>query len=118
MRAMHSIARDVQLAVECTMSDETVIERVVARHTRFFAVIVRRYNQRLFRAARAITCDDSEAEDAVQQTYLAAFRSLSFFECRCRLSTWLTRIAIHEAIARKRNASRLEAVRRAIQREG
>jgi RNA polymerase sigma-70 factor (ECF subfamily) len=63
---------------------------------------MRRHNQRLYRAARAILRDDAEAEDAVQQAYLNAYRHLNQFEGRAQFSTWLTRIAVYEALARRR----------------
>src|SRR5689334_22114761 len=62
--------------------------------------LVRRYNQRLFRATRAILCDDAEAEDAVQQSYVNAFTHLNSFRGEAQFSTWLTRIAINEARGR------------------
>lgn len=65
-------------------------------------VVVRRHNQRLFRAARSVTRDDAEAEDVVQETYVRAFAGLARFRGESRLSTWLTRIAINEALDRMR----------------
>ena len=61
-----------------------------------------RHNQRLYRIARTILKDEAEAEDVVQETYLRAFESLAKFREEAMLSTWLTRIAINEALARKR----------------
>jgi RNA polymerase sigma-70 factor (ECF subfamily) len=63
-------------------------------------LIVRRHNQRLYRVARAIVRDDSEAEDVLQEAYLSAFRSLSSFRADASLSTWLTRIVANKAIGR------------------
>ena len=71
---------------------------------------MRRYNQRLYRAARSILRDEAEAEDAVQQAYLNAFRSLDQFAERASLATWLTRIAVHEALARVRRRRRSTGV--------
>jgi RNA polymerase sigma-70 factor (ECF subfamily) len=65
---------------------------------------MRRYNQRLYRTARAILKSDAEAEDAVQQAYLNAYRHLAQFEGRARFSTWLTRITVYEALARRRRS--------------
>jgi RNA polymerase sigma-70 factor (ECF subfamily) len=64
--------------------------------------LVRRHNQRLFRAARSITGNDADAEDVVQVAYVKAFTHLDDFRGDARLSTWLTRIAINEALARVR----------------
>src|SRR5262245_5709281 len=96
-----SMSNALAAAFECEISDDTLIERVLAGNTQLFAVLVRRYNQRLFRVARAIVTNDADAEDALQQTYLAAFRKLGTFEGRSRVSTWLIRIAIREALDRK-----------------
>jgi RNA polymerase sigma-70 factor (ECF subfamily) len=64
--------------------------------------IIRRYNQRLYRSARAIVRNDAEAEDVVQATYVHAFTHLAAFRGESQLSTWLTRIAINEALGRLR----------------
>lgn len=85
-----------------TMSDEEVIGRVKAGETAFFEVLMRRYNQRVYRVARAVIKDEAEAEDIMQQAYVNAYTHLGQFEERSQFSTWLTRIAIHEALARRR----------------
>jgi RNA polymerase sigma-70 factor (ECF subfamily) len=64
--------------------------------------IVRRYNRRLFRVARGVVRDDAEAEDIVQETYVRAFTNLESFRGEALLSTWLTRIALNEALGRVR----------------
>ena len=64
--------------------------------------LIRRNNQRLFRAARAVLRNDAEAEDVVQETYVKAFTRLQLFEGRSAFSTWLTRIALNEALGRRR----------------
>src|SRR5689334_4997465 len=92
------------------LSDQEVVRRVLAGETALFELIMRRYNQRLYRAARAILRDDAEAEDVVQETYLRALRGMNGFEWRSNFATWLTRIAVHEASARRR-ALRREAPR-------
>lgn len=81
------------------LSDETVIQRVLAGETAMFELIMRRYNQRLFRVIRSLAPDDAEAEDLLQETYLRAFKHLSQFQHKARFSTWLTRIAVHTATA-------------------
>jgi RNA polymerase sigma-70 factor (ECF subfamily) len=87
-------------------TDEEIVLRVRAGDTEVFEVLMRRHNQRLYCAVRAIVDSDAEAEDAVQQTYLAAYRNLAQFEGRARFRTWITRIAIHEALARRRQTLR------------
>jgi RNA polymerase sigma-70 factor, ECF subfamily len=67
---------------------------------------MRRHNERLYRAARAIVRDESEAEDVMQQAYVNAYSHLRQFDGRSLFSTWLTRIAVHEALARARRRGR------------
>ena len=73
-----------------------------SRSTRCFC----RYNQRLYRVARAILRDDAEAEDVMQDAYVRAYQHLHQFERRAPFSAWLTRIAVHEALARLRSRNR------------
>jgi RNA polymerase sigma-70 factor, ECF subfamily len=67
-----------------------------------FELLMRRYNQRLFRLARSVLKDDAEAEDVVQETYVRAYTALKSFEFRSSVATWLSRIALYEALGRKR----------------
>src|SRR5262245_55958835 len=83
-------------------SDEEVVSRVKAGDKGLFEVLMRRYNQRLFRVTRAILHSDAEAEDVMQQAYLNAYAHLDQFAGRSSFATWLTRIAVHEASARVR----------------
>src|SRR6185295_11638878 len=86
------------------LTDEDIVDRVRAGHTALFEVLMRRYNQRLYRIARAILHSDAEVEDVMQETYLRAFAHLDQFAGRARFATWLTRIAVNEAAARARRA--------------
>jgi RNA polymerase sigma-70 factor, ECF subfamily len=94
-------------AAPSTLSDEEVVARVLAGDTSLFEILMRRYNQRLFRVARGILADDAEAEDVMQEAYLRAFRELAGFRGEARFATWLTRIACHEALARAHKRRRL-----------
>jgi RNA polymerase sigma-70 factor (ECF subfamily) len=67
-----------------------------------FRTIMQRHNQRLYRVARAVLKNDSEAEDVVQEAYLRAFAALRDFRGDASLATWLTRITLNEALGRKR----------------
>jgi RNA polymerase sigma-70 factor (ECF subfamily) len=89
------------------LSDEEVVARVLAGDVSLFEILMRRYNQRLFRVARSILADDAEAEDVTQEAYMRAFRELAAFRGEALFSTWLTRIACHEALARARKRRRL-----------
>jgi DNA-directed RNA polymerase specialized sigma24 family protein len=84
------------------LTDEEIVNRVSTGQVEMFEILMRRHNQRLYRTARAILRDDAEAEDAVQQAYLNAYRHLDQFEGRAQFSTWLTRIAVYEALARRK----------------
>lgn len=86
------------------LEDEEIVRRVVNGETALFELIVRRYNQRLFRAARAILRDDHAAEDVMQEAYLRAFAKLDQFAGDAKFSTWLTKIAVYEALGRLRRA--------------
>src|SRR5262249_15123710 len=93
-----------------TLTDEEIVARVRAGETRLFELIMRRHNQRIYRAARAILRDDGEAEDVMQDAYVRAFAHLHEFEGRARFSTWLTRTAVHEALARLRHGRRFQSI--------
>jgi RNA polymerase sigma-70 factor (ECF subfamily) len=93
-----------------TFSDDEIVARVRGGDTAVFEILMRRYNQRLFRAARAIVRDDADAEDAVQQAYLAAYAHLDQFAGAARFSTWLTRIAVREALGKLRTRKRRSEV--------
>jgi RNA polymerase sigma-70 factor (ECF subfamily) len=97
-------------ATPATLSDEEVVGRVLAGDTSLFEILMRRYNQRLFRVARGILTDDTEAEDVMQEAYVRAFRELAGFRGEARFATWLTRIAAHEALARARKRRRLVSI--------
>ena len=84
------------------MTDAEIVERVRAGETSLFEILMRRHNQRIYRVARAVVRDEHDAEDVMQQAYLNAFMHLNQFQDRSQFSTWLTRIALHEALARRR----------------
>jgi len=86
--------------------DEEIVARVRAGEIALFEVLMRRYNQRLYRAVRAILRDEGDVEDALQEAYLSAYAHLDGFEGRARFSTWLVRIAINHAIDRRRKSAR------------
>ncbi|HEY8516580.1 MAG TPA: RNA polymerase sigma factor [Candidatus Binatia bacterium] len=90
------------LASAAALADEEVVERVLAGDVRLFEVLMRRYNQRVYRAARAVLRDDHEAEDAMQEAWVRAYANLASFAGRARFSTWLTRIVLNHAIERDR----------------
>ena len=90
--------------------DDMVLAGLVAvRDPVAVRLVTTRNNQRLFRAAFTILGNRAEAEDAVQSAYLRAFAAIRTFEGRSSLSTWLTRIAVNEALGRLRAAKRRRA---------
>jgi RNA polymerase sigma-70 factor (ECF subfamily) len=89
-----------------TLNDAELARLVASRDPAAVRLLTTRNNQRLFRAAWSIVKDRQDAEDAVQSAYLKAFSAISKFEGRSSLTTWLTRIAINEALARVRAAQR------------
>jgi len=91
-------------------TDEQVVGRVLAGETALFELLMRRHNRRLYRVARAILRDDAEAEDVMQDAYVRAYQNLASFEGRAKFATWLTRIAVHEALARCRKRSRFQSL--------
>jgi len=90
------------------LSDEEAVSRILKGETALFETIMRRYNQRLYRVTRAILRNDSEAEDVIQDAYVRAYEHLDQFAGKAAFPTWLTRIAIHEALARRRRGRRVE----------
>lgn len=86
------------------ITDEEIVQRVLQGETLLFELLMRRHNQRVYRTVRAILGADNEAEDVMQQTYLNAYAHLSSFAGQARFSTWLTSIAVNEALGRRRRA--------------
>jgi RNA polymerase sigma-70 factor (ECF subfamily) len=88
------------------LSDEEIITRVRAGEVDLFELLMRRYNQLVFRIGRAVLRDNTMAEDLAQEAWARAFEHLGQFAGRARFSTWLSRIALHEAWARVRRDRR------------
>ena len=92
----------IQQAEADTLSDEALVGRARARDEAAVRALTRRYNRRLFRVARSILRDDGEAEDVVQEAYARAFTGLDLFRGDASFGTWITRIAMNEALGRLR----------------
>jgi RNA polymerase sigma factor (sigma-70 family) len=90
--------------------DASLVRRVLADDPMAFALLMRRFNRRLYRLARAILGDSSEAEDAVQDAYLNAHRCLAQFRGDSSLATWLSRLVVNGCLARKRRRARRQNV--------
>jgi RNA polymerase sigma-70 factor, ECF subfamily len=88
------------------VSDDDAVARVLAGETSAFELLMRRHNRLVFRVVRSIVKADADVEDVMQQAYVSAYTHLAQFDGRARFSTWLVRIAVHEALARVRRAKR------------
>jgi len=101
---------DLRCAEADASDDASIVRRILGGDRAAFALLMRRHNQRLYRLARAVLRDATEAEDALQDAYLHAYRSLDQFRGDARLSTWLSRLVLNECLARRRRDSRRHKV--------
>lgn len=92
------------------LDDLHLARRIEAGDRLAFELLMRRYNRRLFRLARATLRNDAEAEDALQEAYLAAFRSMRQFRGDAALSTWLSRLVLNECFGRLRRQTRRDNI--------
>src|SRR5215471_3715095 len=101
---------DVQTSIETAdpraLSDPEIVQKVLNGERELFEILMRRHNQRLYRVARSVLNNDAEAEDALQEAYVRAFTKLNQFEGKAQVSTWLSKIVLHEALARLRKKKR------------
>lgn len=114
---MSAVQQKLPLSQAQALPDEALVERILQGDTALFELVMRRHNQRLYRAARAIVREEAEAEDVMQEAYVQAFAHLAQFDRRARLSTWLTKIAVHEGFARLRRTRRLADLELVSQQE-
>jgi RNA polymerase sigma factor (sigma-70 family) len=75
-----------------------------------FEALMRKHNRRLYRVARSLLRDDAEAEDALQESYISAYRALGDFRGEAQLATWLTRIVVNECMTRLRRSARRDNI--------
>lgn len=87
------------------LSDSELVARIRSGDARAMETLMRLHNRKLYRTARAILRDDAEAEDAVQDGYIRAFRAIDSFRGESKLSTWLVRIVANEALMRRRRSA-------------
>jgi RNA polymerase sigma-70 factor (ECF subfamily) len=86
--------------------DPSIVRRVAAGDRSAFELLMRRYNRRLYRLARAALRDQTEAEDALQEAYLSAYRLMGQFRGEAALSSWLSRLVLNECLGRLRRSAR------------
>ena len=103
---MPRMKKNTSTALRADAPDPELAERVAAGDTAAFEVLMRRHNRMLFRTARAILRDDADAEDALQEAYLQAYRAIGSFRAEARVSTWFARIVANEALMRLRKQAR------------
>lgn len=96
---MHGASLATPAALTDHTADGALAARAACGDDAAFARIMRRHNRLLFRTARSILKSDADAEDALQEAYLRAWRALGSFRAEARLSTWLVRIVVNEALA-------------------
>jgi RNA polymerase sigma-70 factor, ECF subfamily len=88
------------------LTDEEIVARITAGDSALFEILMRRHNQRVYRAVRAVLGSADDIEDVMQQAYLNAYQHLAQFAGEARFATWLTRIAVNEALGRRRKRNR------------
>ena len=96
------------------IADNELIKRILNGEKNLYALIVRKYNQRLYRVGMAIINDDAEVEDIIQVTYIKAYENLGKFEFKSAFSTWITRILINESLLRLRKRKQLYGLENTI----
>jgi len=92
------------------IDDATLAGRVLAGERGAFEMLMRRYNRRLYRVARSMLRNDAEAEDALQDAYLAAYQSLGNFRGEASLATWLSRVVVNQCLGRMRRQARRDNI--------
>jgi RNA polymerase sigma-70 factor, ECF subfamily len=108
---MDTLASDVATSLPA-LPDGEIVRRVRAGERALFEILMRRHNQRVYRAVRAVVRNETDVEDVMQQAYINAFMHLHQFEERSQFSTWLIRIALNEAFSRRRKTRLSESLAR------
>jgi RNA polymerase sigma-70 factor (ECF subfamily) len=97
-----TLAQNVRAVDYAALDDDRLVEGARNGEAAAFRAIMKRHNRRLYRVARGVLGDDAEAEDVVQEAYVKGFQNLRSFRGDSTLATWLTRIALNEALSRRR----------------
>jgi RNA polymerase sigma-70 factor (ECF subfamily) len=92
------------------IGDAQLAARVAAGDGAAFELLMRRHNRRLFRIARSVLRDDAEAEDVLQEAYLAAYRAIASFRGESSLATWLSRLVMNQCLSRRRREQRRDNI--------
>jgi RNA polymerase sigma-70 factor (ECF subfamily) len=102
MNQMHNLNSQESLTT-IHLTDQEIISRVLTGEKELYSILVKKYNQRLYRVCMSIIDNDAEAEDVMQVAYVRAYENLAKFEFRSSFSTWVTRILINESLLRVKN---------------
>ena len=108
--SMKLLESDVASSPLAVLPDTEIVRKIRDGETALFEVLMRRHNQRVYRAVRAVMNEEADVEDVMQQAYINAFTHLHQFEERAQFSTWLIRIALNEAFAKCRKIKGPESV--------
>jgi RNA polymerase sigma-70 factor (ECF subfamily) len=92
------------------IADAQLAARVASGDGAAFELLMRRHNRRLFRIARSVLRDDADAEDALQESYLAAYRAIGAFRGEASLATWLSKLVLNHCLARRRKDQRRDHI--------
>jgi RNA polymerase sigma-70 factor (ECF subfamily) len=98
---------DVIKPLSSTAEDNYIIDRILAGEKNLYELLMRKYNQRLYRISRSYISDEDDVLDCMQEAYIKAYEQLPKFEKRSQFSTWLIRILINESLARIKYKSRI-----------
>jgi RNA polymerase sigma factor (sigma-70 family) len=101
---------DLTPALRRVQDDLSLARRVAGGDRGVFELLMRRYNRRLYRLARAYLRNDAEAKDALQDAYLSAYHSIAQFRGDAALATWFSRLVLNACAARKRRSTRRENI--------
>ncbi|MFK5983931.1 MAG: RNA polymerase sigma factor [Pseudomonadota bacterium] len=107
MNPESAVVKKATVKIAHTLSDVDIVKRVIDGDADAFEIIMRRYNQRLYRIARSIVKDEHEAMDVVQESYVKAYYQLKAFKGPDGFSSWLSRIVSNEALMRLRKSYRI-----------
>src|SRR5437763_16870211 len=102
---------DIQKLKPDQLSDEELIERIVSGESRLFELVIRRFNQRLYRIGMSILNHDSEVEDAMQTAYISVYETVQKFERRSAFDTWLIKIFINQCFKQKYRRKRFNELK-------
>lgn len=111
---LHQKEKDADMNINTTtnneLSERFIIEKILNGNIDLFEILIRRYNELLFRTIRSYIDVESDVEDIMQDTYIKAFEKLYQFKNEAMFSTWLIRIGINEALQKKRKFPKHETI--------